>query len=103
MYHKYDGIAATAGWDDVIDWATTGTNYNHQKHFQLFEGYWNEDEMAGVSGQHAIILGCKTNRDITNANVDNDIAYGLCMRGWLQYISIESEGGRTGELTAEGD
>jgi len=99
MYNRYENMPTAEGWDD-FQWQGLGVNYAHKKFLEIIPGYYNEKESVS-NDQHVIVLGCKTERDTSDANQDGESPFGLCMQGWLQYISMESSNHRTGDMTNE--
>jgi len=69
MYNKYSGMETTdEGWFDIdpdfdtySHWMGTGVLYGHRKHFQVFPGYYYENE-AESNDKHIVIIGCSTDR-----------------------------------------
>ena len=48
-----------------------------------------------------MVLGCKTDRRFDGGNVNDDVPFGLCMEGWLQYISMISSNDRIADMSQD--
>lgn len=68
------------------EYKTTAPYYD--KYETFFRGYYNEDydNEAGTS-EVLMVLGCKDYIDYSAA-IPETSAYGLCMRGWIQYMEL---------------
>jgi len=94
-----DTVTDKSGWDDLDWWEDQGA-YKHGKHYNILTGehlaYWG-------GGEDVMVLGCMTTRNFNNYNDDS---FGLCMQGWIQYISIyiaEQREGTISNVDSEAD
>jgi hypothetical protein len=75
MYNRYEAMTISNG-------------YYHRKYTTFFAGEYDENTInyAG-STSVSIVIGCKIYGNL--AGLSDSTPYGLCMRGWLQYVEGE--------------
>eukprot|EP00347_Sterkiella_histriomuscorum_P005396 403356774 len=73
----------------------------YTKYYTYFKGFYDETEDDEAASKDVVlVLGCKDYITYATSPLTDESPYGLCMRGWIQYMNVYTHASQVASVTS---